>query len=286
MKEFSLTCYRLTLAYDCRIVRLLHRMINLEKLTLSFNAMRSTMIDGMDLNEKILCHLLNLDTFVFDICTIMTICQTNDFSLRKDLENTFIHWKYDPVACSIDLLSNGLTYCRIYSIPYQMPHLINLTNSIRHHNHYFQFVITLILHDIRPFEHHFFKWMSKAVPRLKDLTVINSTPQSKRYQNESMEKQSCISSVIAYNHLVQLEFIHAHTDYVDQFLYCTKAYVPQLNTLEIQYDKLVLVTNNFTNDATRINCSQLKQLRFDEFIAYPEHFPNYFPSLIINSSII
>ena len=49
--------------------------------------------------------------------------------------------------------------------------------------------------------------------------------------------------------------------------------------LKIQYDKLVTVTNNFTNDATQINSNQLKQLIFDELIVYSEHFHQYFPCL-------
>lgn len=286
MKEFSLTCYRFTLAYDSRILRLLHRMINLKKLTLSLNAMRLTTIDGIHLNENILCRLSNLDTFVFNICTIIPPYPTNSFLSTKDLQNTFIHWKYGSVACSVDHFSYGYTYYHIYTIPYEMPHFIYLTNTIRHHNHSFQFVITLILHDTRPFEHDFFQWMSKAVPRLKHLTVTNSTPQSKIHENGSIENKSCMSSVITYDHLVRIQFTHAHIDYVDQFLCHTKANVPQLYLIEIQYDKLVIVTNNFTKDATRINCSQLKQLHFNESLVYPQHFYNYFRSLFSNTSQI
>jgi hypothetical protein len=59
-------------------------------------------------------------------------------------------------------------------------------------------------------------------------------------------------------------------------------YVPRLHTLEIQYEKLVIVTNNFTNDATRHNCSQLKQLIFNELVDYKQHFYLYFPFLLNN----
>ncbi|CAF1439677.1 unnamed protein product [Adineta steineri] len=268
LKEFSLECPRFSTAYDCRIVRLLHRMINLNKLTLSFYIIRLKVIDGIDLNEKILCHMLDLDKFLFHICTIMPTYQTNNFLSTNDIQNTFINWKYSQVGCSIDRFSNGITYCHIYSIPFQMTNFMYLTNSIR--NDYFQFVINLTLYDTRPFEYDFFQWMSKAIPLLRYLTLSNFLPQVKKLEN-----QSCIP----YNRLVRIRFTRAHIDYIYQFLCHTKAYVPQLSILKIQYDKLVTITNNFTNVTTQINCSQLKQLLFDEIIVYPEHFHDYFPCL-------
>ena len=146
-------------------------------------------------------------------------------------------------------------------------------------NHYFQFVIDLTLLDTHPFEHDFFEWMSRAILLLKYWTLDNFIPQVKKLQNRPIEDELCISSTISYSHLVRLRLTHAHIDYVYQFLCHTKAYVPQLRILKIQYDKLVTVTNNFINDVTQINCNQLKQLIFDELIVYPEHFHHYFPCL-------
>ncbi|UJR07088.1 hypothetical protein I4U23_011376 [Adineta vaga] len=269
LKELSFECHRFTVAYDCRIVRLLHRMINLKKLTCSFYIIRLKVIDGVDLYGRILCHMLNLDQFLFDICTIMPTCKANNFLSTNDIEKTFINWKYSQVGCSIDRFSNGNTYCHIYSIPFQMTYFMYLTNSIQ--NHSFQFVINLTLYDTRPFEYEFFQWISKAIPLLKYLTLDNFLPQI-----EKVENQLCIS----YNHLIRLRFTRAHIDYVYQFLCHRKAYVPKLSILKIQYHKLVSVTNNFTNVITQINCSQLKELLFDEIIVYPEHFYHYFPCLI------
>jgi len=241
--------------------------------------MRLTVVDGIDLNERIHRHMSNLNTFIFDICTIIPIRQTNDFLSTKDVEKTFINWKYSQVGCSIDHLSNGYTYCHIFSIPFRMTRFMYLMNNIRIRNYHFQFLITLILYDTYPFEHDFFEWMSGAVPLLKYLTINNSTTQVKKHQNQPIEGKIHISSKISYNYLVRLRLTHAHIDYVYQFLCHTKAYVPQLDALEIQYDKLVSVTNHFTNDVTRINRSQLKQLRFNEINVYPEHFHDYFSCL-------
>ncbi|CAF1462450.1 unnamed protein product [Adineta ricciae] len=266
LNEFSLTCPLFTTAYDCRIVRLLQRMINLKKLTLYLYTLRLKVIDGIVLNENILCHMLNLDKFIFHICMFMPTCYTNDYVSTNHIENTFINWKYSQVGCSIDHLSNATSYCHIYSIPIQMTYLMYATKSIR--NHYFPFLFDLTLYDTRPFEYDFFQWLSKAIPLLKYLTVDNFQAQVNKFEN-----QSCI----LYNNLVRLRLTHAHTDYAYQFLCDTKARVPKLSILKIQYDKLVIVTDNFTNITTQINCNQLKKLIFDEIIVCPEHFHDYFP---------
>ncbi|CAF4743491.1 unnamed protein product, partial [Rotaria sp. Silwood2] len=56
---------------------------------------------------------------------------------------------------------------------------------------------------------------------------------------------------------------------LDLILYDTRSflrhaitYVPCLQKLVIQYEKLVTVTNNFTNDATRLNCNQSEQTKY------------------------
>ncbi|CAF1415750.1 unnamed protein product [Adineta steineri] len=277
LKEFSLICYCFTTAYNCRILPLLHRMTHLNKLTLCLYVIRLTNIDGIDLNEKVLCHMSDLSTFIFHICTIMTTSQTNHFLSTNDIQNTFNNWKYSPVSCNIDHFPDGYTYCHIYSIPFKMSWLMYVTNTFR--DHCFQFVIDLVLYDTRPFEHEFFEWVSQAFPLLKYLTLNNMMAQEKKCQIQSVKDKMLISSRILYIHLIRLRLTRAHIDYANQFLYHTNAYVPRLHTLRIQYEKLDTVTNNFTNNATRLNCSQLKRLIFKQLLVCPEHFHLYFPSL-------
>lgn len=99
------------------------------------------------------------------------------------------------------------------------------------------------------------------------------------YFTNTIRNQNPCFSTISYNELVLLRLIFAHIDYAYQFLHHTKAHVPQLRTIDIRYDKLITVTNNFTNPGTKVNCSQVKQIRFEEILVYPEHFHDYFPSL-------
>jgi hypothetical protein len=247
-------------------------MPNLNSLTLNLHIKRLKVIDGIHLNEKFLCHMLHLNTFIFHICTIMLTSKTNLFVSKNDIENTFMNWKYSSVNCCLDHYIDGYNICHIYSTPFKITRFIFLTNNFRGCDHHLEYVIDLTLYDARPFKNEFFQWISRAFPLLKYLKINNLIPQKNKYQIES--------SKISYLYLIKLKLFHAHTDYADQFLNHANAYVPRLHTLAIQYDKLVTVTNNFTNDTTRLNCSQLKQLLFGRLLLYPENFYPYFPSLI------
>jgi hypothetical protein len=68
--------------------------------------------------------------------------------------------------------------------------------------------------------------------------------------------------------------------YVEQFLLDTKTYAPRLREIEVFFDQLITVTENFTRDATRRNCVNIKRLIFERTIEYPEELYPYFPSLV------
>ncbi|CAF0855047.1 unnamed protein product [Adineta steineri] len=276
LKEFSLTSYISTNAYDCRILPLLRRMPNLETLTLDLYIIGRPIIDGLHLNEKLLIDMKYLNKFIFHICTILITSETNYFLTANDIKNTFLNWRYSLVNCCIDHFSDGFGYCHIYSTPFQMTRFRALSNSFRGQD--FSSVIELSLFDTRPFEHDFFEWLSQACPLLKDLIVNNSTPQENKRQVATIDDKQ-IFSKISYLHLCQLKLAEAHIDYVDQFLCYTNAYLPTLHTLVIQYDKLVTISNNFTNDAKQINCSQIKRIVFDQLVVLPKDFYDYFPCL-------
>jgi len=72
---------------------------------------------------------------------------------------------------------------------------------------------------------------------------------------------------------------YAHTDYMNQFLCDEYTRISQPFALSIEHEELLTVTNNFTSDATRINCSQINLLLIHKPIVYPEIFYIYFPLL-------
>ena len=99
------------------------------------------------------------------------------------------------------------------------------------------------------------------------MIVSNSQPQK--------EKQESIT----FSHLVALNLYLAHRDYAKQFLIEKYCQMPCLVDLEIGYELLAIVTNNFTNDATRLICSQLTNVNLDISFVPSKEFHQYFPSL-------
>ncbi|CAF0986638.1 unnamed protein product [Adineta steineri] len=157
-----------------------------------------------------------------------------------------------------------------------MTHFIALSNSFRGQD--FLYVTNLALQDTRPFEHDSFEWLSQACPSLKDLFIANLTPQKNKRQVAIINDKQ-IFSKNSYLHLFKLNLVNVHIDYVDQFLCYTNTYLPTLDTLVIQYDNLATVLDNFTNDTKQINCSQIKQIVFDQVLIWTEDFYDYFPCL-------
>ena len=84
---------------------------------------------------------------------------------------------------------------------------------------------------------------------------------------------------IRFPHLAVLDLKWVHIDYVEQFLFETKTHLPCLLHLTIQYESLVMTTNNFTNDPTHFNFAQLKTLVTDKCFVRSENFHSYFPLL-------
>jgi len=193
----------------------------------------------------------------------------------NDIKNTFNDWKYGLVNCHVDYFSDGVGQCHIYSIPFKMIRIDGVTHSF--FGNCFRFVIEIRLYDVHPFEHIYFKWIACAVPLLKFLVVDNMTPPKRKEVFETMNESKYL--IISFLRLIRVALTNAHMDYVELFLHDTKFNLPCLSSLEINYEKLVTVTNNFTSDLTRIKCTQLKILDFRKNIVYPEHFNLYFPLL-------
>jgi hypothetical protein len=86
-------------------------------------------------------------------------------------------------------------------------------------------------------------------------------------------------SIVQYPYLTSLDISISHIDYVEHFLNATKALLPRLTKLEVDYDQLIIVTENFTKDTTRLNCAKVKQLIIEETLVHSKDFYVYFPLL-------
>jgi hypothetical protein len=128
----------------------------------------------------------------------------------------------------------------------------------------------LMMADLRPFEHYFFKVISQSFPLLKQLHIYNDESQK--------EKQQSMTYII-FSHLILLNLDCAHVDYAEQFLFDKQCHLPCLLDLYISYNSLAVVTNNFTNDETRLTCGKLTNLRIKEPFVPPKNFHQYFPLL-------
>jgi hypothetical protein len=260
-------------------------MINIEELILFLSIIRidSNYIDGIQLYDNILIYMPRLNKFTFSIDT--SVVKKNieiALSSNEDIQRSFIRREYGPVASHVEIFSRenesrghaySLPYefnsrCHIYSLPYQFESFFYLNNSFQ--GGIFDPVRSLLITDLRPFEHNFFKIISQSFPLLKELHIFNDEPQK--------DKQQLIT-LITFSHLILLNLDCAHVDYAEQFLFDKYCHLPCLLNLNIGYASLALVTNNFTNDATRFTCGKLTCLRINEPFVPPKNFHQYFPLL-------
>jgi len=264
--------------YDSHILPLLHQMSQLEKLTLSLNVRdRTSFIDGTHLINDILSKMSHLHTFIFNIISQNVTINEELLPTPDDVEHELLERGY-CVDCYTDynVLSRGK--CHIYSLPFTMDSMH--IHSSKFSGGLFLTVRNLYLRNfVHPFEHDFFARISQAFPLLNKMTIFNISVLKKKLTHREDEHEQT-SSIIEFSHLMVLHLSMSDIDYVEQFLFDFNTCLPCLNTLHIKYEHLVIVTKNFTNNATRINCSKLKHIIFDSKpMAYPKNFYRYFPLL-------
>ncbi|CAM4895107.1 unnamed protein product [Rotaria socialis] len=247
LKHFSLMSYRHTLLYDSLIVPLLRRMVNLENLILYLSIIRNNKnyIDGNELYNDILIYMPQLNKFTFNIRT--NVDKKNDgivFSSNEDIQHSFRRKEYGLVGSYVETFTTSVEYkCYSNSMPYHFK------------SGMFDNVQSLIMTDIYPFENNFFDVISQSFPLLKELYIFNEKPQKNKQQSMTL---------IAFSHLIDLDLSSAHADYAERFLVDKHCYLPCLLNINIRYEPLALVTNNFTGDATRLTCSKLTSVCLEE----------------------
>ena len=261
----------MTTEYDNRMVPLLRRMLCLEQLTLYLRVRdRGTFIDGTQLYDDILIYMPRLYSLAFYVSTVNT---PNAFARHlsdEDIQRTFTNIGYERVACIVNYFRTFKAICHTFSLPFTFTRLEKIAN--RFPTLVFNHVIYLKAYDVIPFQHEFFHRIALAFPLLKDLCIMNYMPQSQTTNNQ-------LYSAIEYPHLTSLDFKCAHTDYLEQFLLDTKAYLPRLIQLKVHYEQLRYVTQDFLRETTRRNCVNVKRLIIDEILEFSNEVNIYFPSL-------
>jgi hypothetical protein len=211
-----------------------------------------------------------LDKLAFSICTVIVNNNVKiDLGSNEDIQRSFIGRRYGQVGSSVHTKSSkNEGSCHVYSLPYQFEDFLYLDNSFQ--GGMFDKVRRLIMTDSHPFEHQFFQIISQDFPFLRELYICNDQPQKNKQRS---------STLIVFPHIILLHLSVAHVDYAEQFLLEKHTHLPRLLNLIIEYKALVLVTNNFSNDAERYNCAKVKSLSIDESFVRPENFDQYFPLL-------
>jgi len=83
-------------------------------------------------------------------------------------------------------------------------------------------------------------------------------------------------SIINYYHLAELRYCQAHEDYLEEFLLDTKTCLLNNVYLYVGRELLEKVTDNFTRDATRLNCSKIIYCYSDYVTQLEKHVKDYF----------
>lgn len=283
LKQFSLSSFKCTFFYDEMILPLLRRMINLEELTLYLSIIRFHLkyVDGIQLHDDILRHMPRLNKFVFNIDTAV-VKYASEFILpsHEDIQRGFLERGFVPIGSHVELFlkekgdafghspSKFYSRCQIFSLPYQFPLFSFLSNSFQSRT--FDKVRTVVMMDIRPFEHEFFQLIAQSFPLLRSLAISNEEPQKDKQQSRTL---------ITFPELLCLDLRKCHRDYVEQFLVDHYCCLPRLVTLGVKFVKLLSATKGFKNDSTRLTCSRVKHLLVDRKFIRSDRFPGYFPSL-------
>ncbi|CAF3949473.1 unnamed protein product [Rotaria sordida] len=275
LRCFSLHSYIFTNAYDELIIPLLYRMSNLEKLDLNLSlSMKKAFVDGNDLKKNIINHMLRLDKFTFNICSVLHLDNEINLPSNEDIQNTFHDFKNSHIISCLDYFQEQQSsQCLIYSYPYRSKFYKYITNNFS--GGLFKCVREISLFDVHPFEHEFFLRISQSFPFMQKLALRNYKPQNNKLCKESKNDNQDLS-IIKYPHLTNLTLSRSHDDYVEQFLLDTKTCLPNNVHLNVTYQTLERVTHNFTRDATRINCQKLKSLSINPIRIF-KHVKNYFP---------
>jgi hypothetical protein len=251
-------------------------MSNLEELTLNIVNENRTIVDGTEIHYQILVHMPRLYKFNFHIHTRTELTHLVHYLSSDDIQRTFTNIGYQHVSCIVNYITTNVTMCNVFSLPFVFDVLDYISNIFP--PFVFSHVTRLSVVDILPFKHEFFVRIARFFPLLKKLTVLNRKSQS-QVSDKLDPGDNQLYSVVEHPYLLSLCLESAHIDYVDQFLNETKTHLPRLMQLSVDYNQLTAITQNFTRDTTRLNCSKVKRLVIEQTFVYSKDFYVYFPLL-------
>ena len=278
LKCFSLTCDLEMYFYDELLIPLLHRMSNLESLTLYIAVnVFDRFIDGNDLKKNILNHMPQLNKFIFNIRSLIILQNQIILPSKEDIQQTLIDFTNNQIISCVDYFRKKKSgQCHIYSYPYTLKYYNGITNQFP--DGLFKCVREISLFDEQSFEYEFFIRIAQTFPLIQKLCLTNRKSQKNKQYQKSKDNSGTLS-VIRYSHLIELQLIDVHKDYIELFLDHTKMCLPNNISLSINYRPLRKATHNFKRDVLRINSAKINRLWIYDNFKISLHFQNYFPQI-------
>jgi hypothetical protein len=278
LKSLSFSSFRRVNVYNNLINPLLRQMTGLEELSLRlFVTDRSTVIESTHLNREVLSYLPNLQTFNVDIVTYWLSLSGEVLEQpTKEVQHLSYNGECHPLVCYTARPQHRSARSHIFSLPFMFDTMRLIFSHLP--GDLFPNVRHVSLSEIHgPFEHKFFVQIATSFPRLTHLTVVDFRLQKER-RIQGSNGTTPTASAVELKYLTDLLLIGRHGDYAEQFLVETNAVLPRLTKLTIEYEQLFIVTENFSRDATRRNCINIKHLELDQPFVYSKEMFLYFPS--------
>ncbi|CAF3506856.1 unnamed protein product [Rotaria socialis] len=233
-------------------------------------------MDGIYLKNEIPDYMPQLQTFSFNIITRTNVTAYVNDQLYEDIRCTFLNGKFHQVDFYLDQYPDGMARSHIYSLPYRM----NVMRAIRStfSGGLFTNVRAISLPDLFcPFKHKIYDRIAHSFPRLTDLIAFNHKPRNYKPSHEA-KKNNQMSSVIVFPHLTHIEICFGNINIAEQLLVDINMLLLHLINLTIPYSCIDEVTEDFTRDATRWNCANIKRLNFNRVsLVHCKEFHLYFP---------
>lgn len=153
LKCFMLNC-DLIRNYNELILPLLHRMINLEEVSLNLTIVeRKTFADDINLMD-ITNHMKQFKKFTFNICSTIPLNNQINLLSNEIIQKIFKNLKSNQIIFRVDYFSvMTKDRCHIYSYPYIWKKYDNINNFP---GGLFYCVRQIMIFDERPFEHECF----------------------------------------------------------------------------------------------------------------------------------
>ncbi|CAF1300487.1 unnamed protein product [Rotaria magnacalcarata] len=253
LKQLAITIYRTIRDYET-LVLALQRLSNVEYLTLLLaidceEIRPHHFIDGFDLEDDIISYMPHLRQFHFHIRSILKDASHAELDT---IRQSFVK-QQQSIDFPIDYFDNNYGQCQIYSLPFIGTRLDFISNRfpLFDTNKTFSMVTNLVLFDdVQPFESDFFERLSRALPHLRTLDVVNELGQQ--------ENMKATTNNLEFTHLTTLILFDIHLDYAKQLL--CRTHLPCLVELAIDNDILLTIIAQDQRQA-KDNCSRVETLR-------------------------